>query len=125
VTDYEIIGGEEGLRTVLDDFVHRMAADFIIGWLFEGRDLQRIVRHEVAFAAAHLGGPRAYEGRPLGAVHQPLRLNRGMFDRRLALLRTVLAEHRVPAEVIDRWIAHDRRLEPVITDGTDCTPENS
>jgi len=111
------------LRTVLDDFVRRMATDFVIGWLFEGRDLERIIEHEVSFARAHLGGGGVYSGRPIGRVHQALPINRGMFRRRLALLRTVLAEHGVDPGVVERWIAHDERLESVVTDGTDCTPE--
>jgi hemoglobin len=122
VTDVDRIGGEERLALILDDFVDRMAKDFIIGWLFEGRDLARIKTHELGFASAHLGGGRRYEGRPLGRVHQPLAINRGMFQRRLALLATVLRDHEVGEDIIERWLAHDRRLEPVVTDGTDCAP---
>jgi len=123
MTDLERLGGDAVLEAALHDFVHRMAGDFIIGWLFEGRDLDRIIRHEVGFARSHLGGVRAYEGRPLGRVHRPLRLNRGMFRRRLALLRTVLRDHEVDEGVIARWMAHDERLEPALTDGTECAPE--
>ncbi len=99
-----------------------MAGDFIIGWLFEGRDLERIVMHEVGFAAAHLGGPRAYQGRPLPQAHGSLPINRGMFHRRLALLERVLEDHGASAAIIGRWLAHDAKLEAVITDGTDCAP---
>lgn len=122
MSDYDAIGGHEGLERVLGDFVARMADDFVIGWLFAGRDLERIVTHEVGFAAAHLGGPRAYAGRPLPEAHRPLPINKGMFRRRLALLRTVLRDHGVDEGLIDRWIAHDERLEAVVTDGTDCAP---
>ncbi len=107
---------------VLTDFIGRAFDDFIIGYLFEGRDRQRIIDHEVSLAAAHLGGPRAYEGRPLGEVHQPLRINRGHFLRRLALLRTVLRDHDIDEGVITRWMDHDAKLEAVVTDGTDCAP---
>ena len=122
MNDVERIGGEAQLATILDDFVDRMASDFIIGWLFEGRDLSRIKTHELGFARAHLGGGGRYDGRPLGAVHQRLPINRGMFQRRLALLTTVLRDHGVGEDVIERWLAHDRKLEPVVTDGTDCAP---
>ncbi len=104
-------------------FVQRMHDDFIVGYLFEGRDLARIAEHEASLAVAHLGGEARYGGRPIGAVHRPLKINRGHFRRRLAILRTVLAEHDLPAPVLERWIAHDRRLESVVTDGTDCVPE--
>ena len=121
-SDVERLGGDAALVAILDDFVDRMAADFIIGWLFEGRDLDRIKAHEVSFARAHLGGGGRYQGRPIGAVHRPLPINAGMFHRRLALLATVLRDHGVDEAVIERWLDHDRRLEPIITDGTDCAP---
>lgn len=121
-TDYERIGGHEALVGHLDAFIDRVADDFIIGFLFVGRDLDRIKAHEVELAAAHLGGPRAYTGRPIHRVHGPLRINRGQFRRRLALLRTVLRERGVPDDLIARWIAHDERFEAAVTDGTDCGP---
>jgi truncated hemoglobin YjbI len=123
MTDYERLGGDAVLTPALTDFVQRMAGDFIIGWLFEGRDLQAITRHEISFATAHLGGGGTYAGRPLGKVHQALPINRGMFRRRLSLLRTVLLEHGLPDDVVERWMAHDERLLPVISNGAECTPD--
>ena len=121
MSDYEAIGGHEGLTRVVRAYVDRFAADFIIGFLFEGRDLARIVRHEVELAAGHLGGPSGYGGRPLAAAHRPLRINRGHFRRRLAILRHILAEQGVPDDIIDGWVAHDAALETVVTTGRDCT----
>ena len=123
MTDYERIGGEPALERLIGRFLDRVFGDFIIGFLFEGRDRARIHRHEVEHAAALLGGPRRYAGRPLAAVHQPLRINRGQFRRRLAILRVVLHADGVPPEIIERWIGHDARLERAITDGLDCVPE--
>lgn len=119
-TDYERMGGEPVLRRVVDRFVDRFFADFIIGFLFEGKDRARIKIHEAALAAAHLGGPKAYAGRPLGEAHLPLKINKGHFRRRLAILRQVLAEEGVPADVIGHWIATEQALEPVITTNLDC-----
>jgi hemoglobin len=121
VSDYERAGGER-LRDVVTAFVRRMAEDFVIGFRFEGKDLERIAHHEHELAAAHLGGPRAYGGRSLQAAHRPKRINRGQFRRRLAIQRTVLQEHGVPADVIDRWIAHDEALIDVIAEPRDCVP---
>jgi truncated hemoglobin YjbI len=121
VTDWERAGGER-LREIVGAFVRRMSEDFVIGFRFEGKDLERIAHHEHELAAAHLGGPRSYGGRSLQEAHRPMRINRGQFLRRLAVLRTVLQEHGVPADVIDRWIAHDEALIDVIADPTDCVP---
>lgn len=122
MTDYERLGGEEGLRRIVEAFVQRERIDPIIGFLFDGVDLERLVRHEVAFAAQHLGGPRAYSGRPLAEAHGPRRIHRGWFRRRLALLRQTLTDAGAPPEVIAGWLERERRLEPLVTDGTDCVP---
>lgn len=122
MTDFEAIGGEQAVDGHVRAFVDRMFDDWIIGFLFAGKDRERIVRHEAEHASRVLGGPTRYTGRPLGATHGPLGINRGQFRRRLAILRTVLAERGVPEEVVGRWLAHDQRLERVITDGTDCAP---
>ncbi len=120
ITDYERLGGDEGLSRLVRAFVDRVFEDFIIGFLFAGKDRARFVQHETAFAAAHLGGPRAYAGRPLGAVHGPLKINRGHFRRRHAILRHVLREHGVDDAVIARWIGAEQGLERVVTTGIDC-----
>jgi hemoglobin len=119
-TDYDRIGGEEGLERLVRAFVDRFFADFIIGFMFEDKDRERIVRHEVELASAHLGGPHRYGGRNLGEVHQPLRINKGHFRRRLAIVAHVLREKGVPDDIVERWIAHDQRLESVITTPEDC-----
>lgn len=123
ISDYERLGGHEGVRVLVDAFLDAVFGDFIIGFHFEGRDTDRIRAHELEHAVALLGGPSAYTGRPIGKVHQPLRINRGQFRRRLVILRSVLESHDVDPAIIERWLAHDQRLEPAITDGTECTPE--
>jgi len=122
MTDYERIGGSAGLEPLIEAFIDRVFDDFIIGFLFIGKDRARIVRHEIEHAAGHLGGPTAYTGRPIPQVHRPLRINAGHFRRRLAILRTVLREQGVDEEVVDRWVASNQRLQASITDGTDCVP---
>ena len=123
MTDYERIGGAAELEVLITAFIDRVYADFIIGFLFIGKDRERIIRHEIEHASAHLGGPSEYRGRPMPAVHKPLKINAGHFRRRLAILRTVLLQHQVDHGVIDRWISANQRLESSITDGTECLPE--
>jgi hemoglobin len=120
VTDLERMGGRSSLERVIDAFVERVAADMVIGFLFTGRDLARIKRHEVEHAARHLGGAVPYTGRPIAAAHRPLKINAGQFRRRLAILRTVATDKGVPADVVERWVAADAKLERAVTDGSDC-----
>ena len=122
-SDFERLGGEAGVRPLVQAVCRAFFDDFIIGFRFEGKDHQRIMDKEFEHARAHLGGAGAYTGRPVGAVHQPLRINRGQFHRRLAILQTVLTEQGVPTDIVERWVAHDASLEPAITDGTNCVPD--
>lgn len=115
MTDYERIGAEK-LIAILEDFVTLVAQDFIIGFMFQGKDHRRIVSKEVEHAAAHLGGPRNYTGRPLAQVHKPLPINLGHFRRRIALLRKVLAQHQVDEDIIERWVRHNEALIDQIVD---------
>jgi truncated hemoglobin YjbI len=111
---------EAAVRDAVRAFVQAFAEDFVIGFLFEGKDLERIAVHEFELARAHLGGEGAYAGRPIGKLHGPLRINRGHFRRRLTILRHVLSEEGLPDALIDAWIAHDQSLEDVVTNGIDC-----
>ncbi len=120
-SDYERIGDAE-LREAVEAYVQRFAADFIIGFMFEGKDLQRIALHEYQLAASHLGASVAYQGRSLRGAHTRLPINAGHFRRRLAIVRTVLTERGIDADIIERWVEWERGLEAAVTDGTDCTP---
>lgn len=112
----------ERLPHLVGRFVDRVFADFVVGFLFVGKDRDRIVRHELELARKHLFHEGTYTGRPVGPLHRALKINRGQFRRRLAILRTVLAEEGVPDAVITRWVAHDAALEGALTDGNDCMP---
>jgi truncated hemoglobin YjbI len=102
-----------------------MANDFVIGFFFAGRDLERIIAHEYEHAAIALGAAVPYTGRPLASSHRPLKINAGHFRRRLALLRNEIEAAGIPEDIRDRWLAHQRALEAVVTDGTDCAPESA
>lgn len=122
MTDWEAIGGEPKVAAIMDAFVDRMAADVIVGFLFQGKDLARIKVAETALVSSHMDGPIPYEGRPLVSLHRGLKINRGQFRRRMALLRQTLQRFQVPDDVAARWIAFDERLIDAFTDGTDCLP---
>ncbi len=122
MSPYERIGGEPVVRAVVDSFVDRMAADYIIGFFFDGKDLARVKQHEFEHAARALGGAVPYTGRPIPALHRPLRINGGQFRRRLALLRQQIERHGVPDDCRDTWITEQLRMQAAITDGTDCAP---
>lgn len=123
MTPYEQIGGEPVLREIVNRFVDRVANDMIIGFFFAGKDLDRVKQHEFEHAARVLGATIAYTGRPIPALHRPLRINGGQFRRRVALLRQEIERAGVPEAVKELWLGEQAKMERAITDGTDCVPE--
>lgn len=119
-TDFARIGGQEGLERIIHRFIQRVYDDMIIGFFFVRIDKENLIAREVEFAARHLGGPSQYSGRPIGVVHKKHPINRGHFHRRLWLLSEVLKEFKVPEDIQTSWLAHNRQLESMVTDGSDC-----
>jgi hemoglobin len=112
---YERIGGEQGLRAIVDDFVDRVFDDVMIGFFFRNVERRRIKELEFQHAAEHLGGPFRYRGRPLQEAHAAHRIMGGQFARRAELLRQTLSDHGVPEDIQSAWLAHTESLRALIT----------
>jgi len=106
-SDFERVGGEVGLRAIIDDFLDAVFADAMIGFHFDGKPKARIRALEYRYAAEHLGADIRYEGRALDEAHRAARIFDGHFTRRLWILRETLAAHAVPADIAARWLAHN------------------
>lgn len=111
---WQRIGGEDGLRTVLRDFYNRLYADVMIGYLFRPHDKAQLVESQLQFTGRAIGGPVTYEGKTLRAAHQGLNIREGQFWRRHQILKEVLADHAVDAEVQRIWIELDIKLKPSV-----------
>jgi hemoglobin len=113
-TQYEAIGGEDGVRRILRALYAKLFEDRVVGFLFQGRDQERIVEAQVPLTCAFLGGPHRYTGTPLPQAHASLPLLPGHFDRRHFLLGQVLAEAHVPDDVRSVWLRIDQGLRTSI-----------
>lgn len=122
---YDKIGGD-ALRAVVTEFYRRIFADTMIGFLFHGKDRQRLIDKEWEFTANLLGAPGVkYTGRPMRKAHAASPILGGHFERRLKILRDVLAEHAIDPEVQAAWIDHTLALRNQITGdrGSECDHE--
>ncbi len=124
MTDFDRIGGEPALRSIIDDFVDRCFADVMIGFFFARADRARVKHFEYEHAAEHLGAGASYGGRPIPDAHAAHRIMGGQFDRRLTILREVLEAHRVPEDIRAGWLAHHEALRETVTNDPAgrCTP---
>jgi hemoglobin len=125
-TLFDKIGGD-ALRAVITDFYERLTTDLMIGFLFQGKDKQRLIDKEWEFTANLLGADVKYSGRPIRTAHARSPIMGGHFERRLQILRETLADHDVDAAVQERWIEHTLALRPQVTGdrGSECDHEVS
>lgn len=118
---FDQIGGDK-LREVIADFYDRVLSDVMIGFMFAGKDRQRLIDKEWELAARFLGANIRYTGKPLREAHARSPIMGGHFNRRLQILKDTLADHHVPDAVRESWIAHTLALrDQVITDHDECT----
>ena len=104
--DFERLGGEAGVRRIVENFTQQMFKDPMIGFFFHGKDKDRITEMEYRHAAEFLGGPVVYDGRPIAKTHRPLGIMGGQFLRRKKILENTLREEGVAADISLRWLSH-------------------
>jgi hemoglobin len=125
MVDIDVMGGEPALRRVIEAFYDRIFSDVMIGFMFRGRDKQRLVDLETQLTARVMGGQGVYEGRSMRAAHAHLRINRGQYLRRNQILRETLRDLDVPEDVQTAWLSHAVALERAILGGRpdpECQP---
>jgi hemoglobin len=120
-TPFDKIGGDE-LRRVIADFYDRLFGDLMIGFLFEGKDKNRLIDKEWELTARMLGADIEYTGRTMPAAHAKSPILGGHFDRRLQILKDTLADRDVDPEVREVWLSHTVALRSQITKdrGSEC-----
>src|SRR5687768_10650618 len=111
MTYFEELGGELALAAIIDDFVERIFADTMIGFLFARASKARIKRFEYEHAAAFLGGPVTYSGRDMREAHAKHPILGGHYGRRRQILKNTLEKHGVPAHIVEAWLAHQDALK--------------
>lgn len=121
-TAFERVGGSDGLSRIIADFVDRVFADPMIGFMFARASRDRIKQFEYQHAAEYLGAGVVYDGRDIREVHRPHKIMGGQFMRRREILRQVLERHDVPVDVQRLWLSHVDALRPLITadSGSEC-----
>lgn len=99
-TLYRLIGGEAGLRRLVDRFYEIMDSDpNAVGIrAMHGDDLAPVRDKLFAFLSGWLGGPRLYAGCVVGA-HRPFSIGADERDQWLACMRRALVESNIDPQV--------------------------
>jgi hemoglobin len=106
VTLYDRIGGETGVRALVDDWVARAAADPRVNferrgtkkpWEASPENVARLKEHLVQFLSVTTGGPNPqYTGRRMDEVHKGMKISNTEFDAMMDDLRASLTKVGVP-----------------------------
>jgi hemoglobin len=134
---YDRLGGEEGIRTIVDDFVPRALADPRVNWQRKGvasggfmdmigresqewnptdEDLARLKKHMSQFLALATGGPTTYEGRDMKAVHAGMRITNAEFDATVGDLKATLDKLKIPTDEQKELLAIVESTRPQVAE---------
>jgi len=79
---YQQIGGEAGLKKVVDNFYERLWADPDLQHYFTGIDREKLKQHQRQFLTFVLGGGvDAYSGQSLSSAHVDLNITNDAFSK--------------------------------------------
>jgi hemoglobin len=123
-SSFELLGGEEKLKPIINTFIDRVFEDRMIGFFFRSADRNRIKEMEYQLAAEFLGAPIVYRGKALELAHAKHPIMGGHFARRRQILKETLEAYAVPEPIKEAWLQHTDSLRPLITSQADseCSP---
>jgi hemoglobin len=103
-SDYAAVGGAPAISAVVERFYQLVLGDDRLRGYFDGIEMVRLKRHQVALVSQVMGGPVGYEGRDLRAAHDGMRISSEDFAAVAAHLVTALTEAGVESDIIDRVV---------------------
>jgi len=101
-SDYAAVGGAPAITAVVGRFYDLVVADDRLAGYFEGVEMARLKRHQVALVSQVMGGPVEYSGRDLSVAHQGMGISTGDFAVVVDHLVTALTEAGVEPAIIGR-----------------------
>lgn len=109
--------GELGfeLGKILDRFYEKMTKDTMLGFFFQGKDIQHVIGQQKKLLSMVMGVTKIYDGKPVSTAHTHLpQILAGHFNRRLVLLEETLNEFKLSKQSISEWLDFEKKFEKVI-----------
>jgi len=79
-TLYERLGGEPGVRKIVNDVLNKNLNNPLIGHYFKNIDMQKLKQSVFEFFSMGTGGPHQYTGRDMRVAHAGLNINEKDFQ---------------------------------------------
>ena len=102
---YKDLGGTEGIVRIVDDFSDLYLSDERIKADFEGINIVHLKKQLVVQFCMLAGGPCAYKGADMKAVHKGMQISVGQFNALAEDLQIALDKQNVPYWAQNRLIA--------------------
>ena len=106
---YDRLGGRGNLEVIVDAFVPLAAKDSRVNFFRNGRfktmDVQLFKVHLVDFLAMATGGPKAYRGSNMKAVHSGMGISGAEFDALAEDLSITFDRFKIPLKLKDEFMA--------------------
>ncbi|MHB2015835.1 MAG: group I truncated hemoglobin [Candidatus Xenobia bacterium] len=93
---YDRLGGDAGMRNIVDDWYSRLVADPVLADRFNGPDRQELKTRYLKFLESFAGGPIPYRGPDLYSVHRHLRITQDEWTRTLQHMHEALLRYHIP-----------------------------
>lgn len=113
---YDRLGGEQGVKAIVDDFVTRAMADPRVNWERKGvtrgglslsrgksvewnpspENVEQLKKHVAQFISLSTGGPAFYDGQEMKQAHAGRRISNAEFDAAVGDLKATLDKLQVP-----------------------------
>lgn len=80
LSDWESLGEETGVRSVVAAFISNVAADDTVNWMFANSDLPLFETRLVELISVATGGPLSYSGRDMLSAHAGMAITDDQWD---------------------------------------------
>jgi hemoglobin len=131
---FERLGGETGVRAIMDDWVKRALADPRVNWERKGikqggvlgiggkeaewkpspRNVEQLAKHLTQFVATATGGPAHYDGRDMKSSHASMKITNAEFDAAVGDLKASLDAARIAIDEQKELLAIIESTRPQI-----------
>lgn len=107
--------GADRIEKIVRSFYELMSTDLLVGFFFDGKDLDVISRGQTAFLLRAMGLAPSYSGKPPATAHDKMApILEGHFDRRLKLLDEHLAAEGLTQFERQIWIGFENAFRDAV-----------
>ncbi|HEX7645753.1 MAG TPA: group 1 truncated hemoglobin [Burkholderiaceae bacterium] len=102
---YQALGGQQGLKAIVGDFLNLVLADDRIKTQFADADMAHLAMRLNEQLCELSGGPCHYGGKDMATIHADLHITNAQFNALAEDLQSAMEKHHVPAREQNKLLA--------------------